>query len=52
MSKRVQFFVLAGFVCAALTPVAEDDVRFVPVALAIVYGVLALLSALDDAGRR
>jgi hypothetical protein len=49
--RRALFFVLAGVACAALVPVADTGHRWVAMATAAVYLVLALLSALDAAGR-
>jgi hypothetical protein len=45
--RRAHFFLGAAVLCAALAPLADAELRWVPVALAAVYVVLALLSMLD-----
>jgi hypothetical protein len=51
MDRRALFFLAAAVVCALLIPVAEPDQRWVPIALSIVYAVLALASWVDARGR-
>ena len=48
MSRRVSFFVVASVTCALLTFVAPGELRAVPVVVAAVYAVLALLTALEE----
>lgn len=52
MDRRALFFLLAAALVAALIPVTDDEFRFVPIGLAVVYLVLALASYLDHRGRR
>jgi len=52
IDRRVPFFVVASLVCVALVPVAEPGLRYVPVATAIVYAVLAVLFFFDWRGRQ
>jgi hypothetical protein len=52
MDRRAIFFVGAGAVCAALIPPTDAELRWVPLWMAIVYGVLAVLSFLDWWSRR
>ena len=47
MSRRIGFFAIAALACAVLTPAAPSDLRWVPEVMAVVYGVLALLTALE-----
>ena len=49
--RRAAFFALAGLVCLALVPLAEADLRRVPLAVACVYGVLCVASLLDHRSR-
>lgn len=51
MDRRGLFFLIAAAACAVLIPVADPDLRFVPVWLSIIYVVLAGLSFLDAASR-
>ena len=52
MDRRALFFLAAAVVCAVLIPVTEPENRWVPVALSIVYALLALASWADKRGRR
>ena len=52
MDRRAIFFAGAGAVCGALTPVTDAELRWVPMWMAIAYGVLAVLSFLDWWSRR
>lgn len=45
--RRSLFFVGAAVVSAALIPLSEPDLRWVPLVVAITYVVLAVLSFLD-----
>jgi hypothetical protein len=52
MDRRAAFFVLSSGLSAAMIPVAEADVRWVPESTAVTYLVLALASFLDFRSRR
>jgi hypothetical protein len=52
MDRRALFFLGAAVVCALLIPVPESEHRWVPIALSIVYALLALASWADARGRR
>ena len=51
MDRRAVFFAGAALVCALLIPVTESDYRWVPVALTVVYLLLALGSWADRRSR-
>jgi hypothetical protein len=51
MDRRAVFFLGAAVVCALLIPVTEGEHRWVPIALAVVYVLLALASWADARGR-
>jgi hypothetical protein len=51
MDRRAVFFFAAAVVCALLIPVTEQQQRWVPVALSLLYIVLALASWADRRGR-
>ena len=51
MDRRAVFFVGAAFVCAILIPVTEQEQRWVPAVLAILYVVLAIASWADKRTR-
>ena len=51
MDRRAVFFVGAAIVCAILIPVTEQEQRWVPTVLAILYLVLALASWADKRTR-
>ena len=51
MDRRALFFLGAAVVCAVLIPVTESEQRWVPIALSIVYTLLALASWADARGR-
>ena len=48
MDRRVSFFLIASVTCALLTFVAPADLRRVPIGVAIVYLVLAVLTAVEQ----
>ena len=50
--RRITFFLVAAVVCALLTPLAPGAVRWVPVATAVTYVVLAILVALESLSGR
>jgi len=47
VDRRAIFFLGAGAVCAALIPVTDTELRWVPTWTAVVFVVLALASYLD-----
>jgi hypothetical protein len=47
MDRRAIFFLGAAAISAALIAETDNEVRWVPMALAVVYVVLALASYLD-----
>ena len=51
MDRRALFLLGAAVVCAVLTPVTESEHQWVPLALSIVYVLLALASWADARGR-
>ena len=51
MDRRAIFFLGAAFVCAILIPVTEQEQRWVPAGLAILYLVLAVASWADKRTR-
>jgi hypothetical protein len=51
MDRRAAFFAGAAVVCALLFPVTEQEDRWVPAALAVVYVLLALGSWADRRSR-
>jgi uncharacterized membrane protein YoaK (UPF0700 family) len=52
MDRRAAFFLGAAIVSAVLVPVTEREARWVPVALAITYLLLAAASWADRRSRR
>jgi len=50
--RRIWFFLVAAVASGALTPLAPDQIRWVPVATSVAYAVLTILVALDMASRR
>jgi len=50
--RRAVFFLLAALVCVLLVPLAGEEFRWVTLAVAFTYLVLALASYLDFRGRR
>ena len=51
MDRRAIFFLGAAFVCAILIPVTEQQQRWVPTMLVVVYFVLAVASWADKRTR-
>ncbi|MGI8661845.1 MAG: hypothetical protein ACR2LQ_01365 [Acidimicrobiales bacterium] len=49
--RRVAFFLFAAAVCFVLVPVADPELRWVPIFVGVVYIVLAVASALDARSR-
>jgi hypothetical protein len=52
MDRRAAFFLVAAAACALLIPLTDDEYRWVPLASAIVYVLLALASFLDARSRK
>jgi hypothetical protein len=52
MDRRAIFFLGAAVVCAVLIPVTDGQHRWVPIALSVVYTLLALASWADARGRQ
>ena len=50
--RRITFFLAAAVLCALMTPLAPGEVRWVPVATAVTYVVLAILVALESLSGR
>jgi len=50
--RRALFFLGASLVVALLIPLTDDEFRFVPIGLALVYAVLAIASFLDHRSRQ
>lgn len=48
MSRRVAFFAIAAVTCAVLTLATPADLRWVPEVVAVVYALLAALTALEQ----
>ena len=51
MDRRALFFLGSAAVCLVLVPLTPDDLRWFTLALAVVYVVLAIGSALDNWSR-
>jgi hypothetical membrane protein len=51
MDRRALFFMVAAAVCLVLVPVTPSDLRWFTLALAVVYVLLAIGSALDNWSR-
>ncbi len=47
MDQRALFFIIAAGVATLIAPVTDDELRYVPEILAVVYVVLAAASYLD-----
>lgn len=52
IDRRVPFFLVFALVCLALVPFSDKGLRYVPVTVAVIYAVLALLFFADWLGRR
>lgn len=52
IDRRITFFLAAAVVCALMTPVAPSGFRWVPIATAVTYLVLAILVALESLSAR
>jgi hypothetical protein len=51
MDRRAAVFLIFAAMCALLVPVTDDEFRWVPIATAVTYVVLALASVLDARSR-
>jgi hypothetical protein len=52
MDRRAAVFLVFALMCASLVPVTDDEFRWVPLATAIVYVLLAIASVLDARSRK
>lgn len=52
MDRRAGVFIVFAVVCVALAPATDNSYRWVPIATAIAFVVLALASFLDALSRR
>jgi hypothetical protein len=52
IDRRITFFLAAAVVSALMTPLAPGELRWVPVATAVTYVVLAILVALESLSGR
>ena len=52
IDRRITFFLAAAAVCGLMTPLAPGEFRWVPVATAATYIVLAVLVALESLSGR
>jgi len=49
--RRAVFFLVAAATCGVLIPATDNELRWVPISMAIAYAVLAALSYLDFRSR-
>jgi hypothetical protein len=47
MDQRALFFIVAAGIATLIAPVTDDDLRYVPEIVAVVYVILAAASYLD-----
>jgi uncharacterized membrane protein len=52
IDRRITFFLAAAAVCALMTLVAPSELRWVPIATAVAYVILAALVALESLSGR
>jgi hypothetical protein len=52
IDRRITFFLAAAAVCGLMTPLAPGELRWVPVATAVTYVVLAILVLLESLSGR
>ena len=50
--RRITFFLAAAVVCALMTPLAPHELRWVPIATAVTYFILAILVVLESLSGR
>jgi hypothetical protein len=50
--RRITFFLAAAVVCVLMTPLAPGEFRWVPIATAVTYIILAILVALESLSGR
>jgi len=48
IDRRITFFLGAALVCGLMVPLAPGEFRWVPIATAVTYVVLAILVALES----
>jgi hypothetical protein len=51
MARRSVFFAVAAAICLVLVPLSDRELRWVPIATAVAYGLFAVLSSLDAISR-
>jgi Ca2+/Na+ antiporter len=52
IDRRITFFLAAAAVCALMTPLAPGEFKWVPIATALTYVVLAVLVLLESLSGR
>jgi len=52
MGRRTILFAVSAALAAAMIPVAEDDMRYVPIAVTIAYLVLFVISGMESLAHR
>ena len=52
MDRRAAVFLIFAAMCALLVPVTDDEFRWVPIATAVTYVLLAVASVLDARSRK
>ncbi|MEY2459238.1 MAG: hypothetical protein QOG30_1068 [Acidimicrobiaceae bacterium] len=52
MDRRASVFLVFAFMCALLVPVTDNEFRWVPIATAVTYVLLAAASMLDARSRK
>jgi uncharacterized membrane protein YqjE len=52
MDRRAAVFLVFAFMCVVLVPVTDAEYRWVPIATAVVYVLLAIASVLDARSRK
>jgi hypothetical protein len=52
MDRRAAVFLIFAAMCVLLVPVTDDEFRWVPIATAVTYAILAAASLLDARSRK
>ena len=52
MDRRATVFLIFAVMCLLLVPVTDDEFRWVPIATAVTYVLLAIASMLDARSRK
>lgn len=52
MARRTMLFAVSALLAAAMIPVAEDDMRYVPIAVTVVYLLLFAVSGIESRAHR